>query len=246
MFGWPAAYAYSFRLPRFRELWHDPRCRSVFLIVVRLQLVSRRSFGPLRYGWSESAFLAALLSLFSWLLLLSMWLLLSGCFAVQLDFWIGSAVNKHFHTVKVSILLGQQLHLGLKSWSLSAQSNFVTLFVIPREPSNCSPLCFDSDWDRLSLVHSHLRGSEIYTSWPHWVFGPCGNTFFAFPPRRYQSHPNRDVGLSIGLEATLPGPSSVSVSVAAAGGCSIYWEGLQYIKLFLELWGGLCACGVGS
>jgi len=116
MFGWPAAYAVSFRLASFIEHWRDPRPCSVFIIDVGLSLVALWCFGRLGYGWSAVANLAPLLRRFSWLLLLFMWLLLLGLYAIRLDFWIGGAVRMLFRTVKFSILSGQQLDVRLKSW----------------------------------------------------------------------------------------------------------------------------------
>ena len=117
IFLWSSAYAFSFLLPSFVELWRDPRCWSAFIILVRLWLFGHWCFGRQGYGWSEVAFLAALLRWWlSWLPLLLLWLLRLRLFAVRLDFWIGGAVEKSFYTVKFSVLWGQRLDLGPKSW----------------------------------------------------------------------------------------------------------------------------------
>jgi len=117
VFGWPAVYAFSFWLPSFIELWRDPGRWSAFIILVQLWLVGLQCFRRLRYGWSDVAIPAALLRWISWLPLLLLWLLQLWLFAVRLDFWIGGAVEKLFHTVQSSILWGQRLDLGHKSWS---------------------------------------------------------------------------------------------------------------------------------
>jgi len=45
-----------------------------------------------------------------------MWLRLLGLFAIRLDLWISGSVEKLFHAVDFSILWGQRLDVGLKSW----------------------------------------------------------------------------------------------------------------------------------
>jgi len=117
MIGWPVAYAFSFQLPSFIELWQDPVRTSAFIIIVSLWLLGLWCFGWLGCRWLEVMFVASLLGWLSWLLSLLMWLLLLGLFAVWLDFSIGGSVKKLFHAVKFSILWGQRHDLGLLSWS---------------------------------------------------------------------------------------------------------------------------------
>jgi len=116
MCQWTAVYAFSFRLPSFIELWRDRKRRSAFIIRVWLWHVGHQCIGRLGYGWSEVVFFAALLRWFSWLRLLLMWLLRLRLLAVRLDFWMGGAVKKVLHAVRSSVLWGQRLDLGLKSW----------------------------------------------------------------------------------------------------------------------------------
>jgi hypothetical protein len=60
-----------------------------------------------------------------------------------------------FHIVESSVLWGQRLDLGLKSWSSSSPSDFVKVLVVLRESSRCSPMCFDSiGVDSHRFIHS--------------------------------------------------------------------------------------------
>jgi hypothetical protein len=117
-FRWSATYAFSCRLPSFVEPWRDPTRWSAFIILVQHWLIRLQLLGWLGYGWSEVAFLATLLRYWlSWLPLLLLWLLQLRLFAIRLDFWIGGAVEKLFHSVESSVLCGQRLDLELKSYS---------------------------------------------------------------------------------------------------------------------------------
>jgi len=108
-------------------------------------------------------------------------LLLLGIFAIRLDFWIGSTLDKLVQTVQCSNVWSQRLDVGLvivhSKWLPNG-----SCYPVGRIPLLCNLLWFG--WRRLSWVHSLLGGRRSYTPLPHWVFGPCRHTSSAFSSKK--------------------------------------------------------------